>query len=170
MSLGIGTFLFIINETLANFTGESTKMGVYTRFKRDQDGLRKLVELLEVTPQARRQKMIDVGMTEDPDYTQKALQYVITFEDILKLNDMELAEVISDTPGRMTAYAIYDQPEEVKNRFILKASPRIAADIKECVALPGIGPAQIAGARLKLIEVTRKLEKRGAVKVKRVPS
>ena len=51
-------------------------MGVYTRFKRNPDGLRQLVELLESTPSSRRQKMIDVGMQEDPDYTKQALQYV----------------------------------------------------------------------------------------------
>src|SRR5690348_9642457 len=128
-------------------------MGVYTRFKKDPDGLRKLVELLEVTPPSRRQKMIDVGMQEDPDYTQKAMQYCIVWEDILKLNDMELAEVLSETPARMTAYAIIGAAEEVKTRFLNKANPRAAAEIKEYVELPGITPVQIAGAQLKLIEV-----------------
>jgi flagellar motor switch protein FliG len=145
-------------------------MGVYTRFKRDPDGLRKLVELLEVTPGARKQKMIDVGMAEDPDFTQKALQYCIDWDDIIKLNDLELAQVIYETPARMTAYAIFCSPEDLKTRFLNKANPRSAAEIKETLEQPGITPTQIAGAQLKMIDVTRKCEKRGAVKVKRVPS
>ena len=68
-------------------------MSVYARFKRSPEGFRKLVELLESTPPSRRQKMIDVGMEEDAEYTNRALQYVMNFDDIIKLPDTELAEV-----------------------------------------------------------------------------
>jgi flagellar motor switch protein FliG len=144
-------------------------MGVYTRFKRSPDGLRNLVELLEVTPGSRRQKMIDVGMQEDPDYTQKALQYVLTFEDVIKLPDLELAEVLSQVPSRFTAYAIHSAPEEVKTRFMSKSIPRVAAEIKEFMDTPNVTPIQIGGGQMKMIEITRKLEKRGLIKTKRVP-
>lgn len=145
-------------------------MGVYTRFKRSPDGLRQLVELLESTPVSRRQKMIDVGMQEDPDYTQKALQYVINFDDVMKLPDLELAEVLSETPPRFAAYAIHAVSQEVKDRFLSKAKPRVAAELKEFLDTPNVTLIQIGGGQLKMIEVTRKLEKRGIVKTKRVPS
>lgn len=145
-------------------------MGVYTRFKKSPDGLRQLVELLEVTPGSRRQKMIDVGMQEDPDYTQKALQFVLVFDDIIKLPDLELAEVLSETPARFVGYAIHSAAEEVKNRFLMKANPRAAAEIKEVLETPAVTPVQTGGGQLKMIETTRKLEKRGLVKTKRVPS
>lgn len=145
-------------------------MGVYTRFKRNPDGLRQLVELLESTPGARRQKMIDVGMEEDPEYTKKALEYVITFEDILKLPDLELAEVLSETPARFSAFAIHAAAEDIKKRFMEKSSPRVSAEIKEFLETPNVTPVQIGGGQLKMIEVMRKLEKRGLVKTKRVPS
>lgn len=143
-------------------------MGVYTRFKKSPDGLRQLVELIESTPLSRRQKMIDVGMQEDPNYTQRALSYVIVFEDILKLQDMELAELLSETPGRFTGFAVYGQSEEVRNRFLSKAQPRMAVEIKEVFEMKNITPGQIAGAQAKLIEITRKLEKRGILKTKRI--
>lgn len=145
-------------------------MGVYTRFKKSPDGLRQLVELLEVTPPSRRQKMIDVGMAEDPDYTQKALSFMMTFEDVLKLGDLELAEVIAGAPGKVTGTAIHAQAQDIKDRFLNKAQPRTAAEMKETFEMPAITPVQMAGAQMKLVEVMRKLEKRGAVKVKRVPS
>src|SRR5436305_9736278 len=81
-------------------------MSVYARFKRNPEGFRQLVELLESTPPSRRKKMIDVGMAEDPVYTQRAIEYMMTFEDVLKLPDMELAEVIATTPARMIAYSL----------------------------------------------------------------
>src|SRR4051794_15254659 len=106
-------------------------MGVYTRFKRDANGFRKLVELLESTPQVRRQKMIDVGMQEDPAYTERAMQYMITFEDILKLPDMELADVIAGVPPRMVAYSISLMSDDIKNKFLKLSHPRSAAEIKD---------------------------------------
>jgi hypothetical protein len=46
-------------------------LGVYSRFKKSAHGFRKLVELLETTPAARRKKMVEVGMLKDPDYTER---------------------------------------------------------------------------------------------------
>ncbi|MGZ3688353.1 MAG: FliG C-terminal domain-containing protein [Bdellovibrionota bacterium] len=142
-------------------------MGVYTRFKRNPDGLRQLVELLEVTPGSRRQKMIDVGMAEDPDYTERALKFCIVFEDIEKLPDLELAEVINEAPARMTAYAFKNSTDDVKTRVIKGARPQVAAEVRDLFSST-VDPRSIGGAQLKLIEITRKLEKRGVVKCKRV--
>jgi flagellar motor switch protein FliG len=144
-------------------------MGVYTRFKKNPDGMRQLVELLESTPLSRRQKMIDVGMKEDPDYTQRALGYMITFEDVMTLPDMELADVLAEVPGRLTALAIYSAKQEVKDRFLAKSNPRVAAEIREFLETPQVSASQIGGGQMKMIEATRKLEKRGIVKTKRVP-
>ncbi len=145
-------------------------MGIYTRYKKNPDGLRQLVELLEGTPASRRQKMIDVGMQEDPEYTQKALQYVFTFEDVTRLPDLELAEVLATVPPQFTSYAIHSATQEVKDRFLAKANPRVAAEIKEFLDSPQVTPMQIGGGQMKMIEATRKLEKRGLVKTKKVPS
>ncbi len=145
-------------------------MGVYTRFKKNPDGLRQLVELLESTPSVRRQKMIDVGMQEDEDYTKKALEYMLTFEDVLKLSDMELAEVLAQVPPQFTGYAIHAASQEIKDRFLSKATPRVAADIKEYLEMPNATLTQIGGGQMKMIDATRKLEKKGIVKTKRIPT
>jgi len=143
-------------------------MGVYTRFKRNPEGFRQLVELLESTPATRRQKMIDVGMLEDPEYTQRALEYVLKFEDILKLPDEELAEVLAKAPARMTAYSITTFSEEIKTRFLRCSRPVVGAEIKDFLEVK-IGPREIGGAQMKLIETARQLERRGLVKTKRIP-
>jgi len=143
-------------------------MGVYTRYKREPEGFRRLVELLESTPKSRRQKMIDVGMTEDPDYTLKALEYVMTFEDILKLPDMELAEVLAKAPPKMTGYAIHGMAAEILARFPKNAKPQVAAEIRDYVEVK-VGPVEMGGAQLKLITIARELEKRGHIKTKKIP-
>lgn len=143
-------------------------MSVYARFKKDPDGFRKLVELLETTPMARRQKMIDVGMREDPLYTQRALELMMTFEDVLGLPDLELAEVVAAAPPRMLAFAICRAGEDIHKRFLANAQPKIRTEIRDYL-LVNAGPREIGGAQFKVIEVARQLERRGRVSAKKIP-
>jgi len=143
-------------------------MGVYARFKRDDDGFRKLVELLETTPMSRRQKMIDVGMQEDADYTRKALEYVMTFEDITQLPDSELAEVCAKAPPKMLAYALSHQKPEVVERFLRCSPPHTATEVRDLIDVK-VGPREITGAEIKIVETARDLERKGFVRVKKIP-
>ena len=108
-------------------------------------------------------------MLEDPDYTNLAMSYVITFEDVLHLPDIELDRLLAETPTRITAYAIYSANDEIKNRFLAHSRPRAVAEIREYFGTPNVTPIQIGGGQLKMIEITRKLEKRGIIKTKKVP-
>lgn len=145
-------------------------MSVYARFKRDPGGFRALVELLESTPASRRQRMIEVGMTEDAEYTQKALSFAFNFEDILKLPDEELAEVVSASPARIVASAIHQADEATKARFLRCARPQQIADLRDYLDTPNVGLREIGGAQLKMVTITRSLERKGLVRTKRLPT
>ncbi len=143
-------------------------MGVYTRFKRNPEGFRALVELLETTPSSRRQKMIDIGMQEDPEYTERAMQFMLTFRDIIELPDMELAELMAKAPARMIAYSLNTAPPEISQRFLKCCKPPVAAEVRDFMSVK-IGSREIGGAQLKLVETARELEKLGLLKTKRIP-
>jgi flagellar motor switch protein FliG len=106
-------------------------MSVYARFKRDHDGFRKLVELLESTAPSRRQKMIDVGMAEDAEYTKKALEYVMDFNDVLKLPDLELAEVCAKARPEMIAYSLNGKEKTVIDRFLGCCPAKTAIQVRD---------------------------------------
>jgi flagellar motor switch protein FliG len=143
-------------------------MGVYSRYKRDPGGFRTLVELMEVTPKVRREKMIEVGMKEDPEYTTQALRYLMTFEDIVQLPDLELTEVLSKVPPRFTALAVSKSSEKIQERFLKMAPPRIAGKIRDCLNADA-ALYEVGGAQLKLVSAARELEKLGHVKTKHIP-
>jgi flagellar motor switch protein FliG len=143
-------------------------MSVYARFKRDHDGFRKLVELLESTPASRRQKMIDVGMEEDADYTTKAMQYILDFQDIIDLPEMELAEVCAKAPPRMIAYAISQLSQDVQDRFLKVCKPKVLGEVRDLMVVQ-VGLREIGGAQIRVIESARELERAGYVRTKRIP-
>lgn len=142
-------------------------MGVYTRFKKDPDGFRKLVELLETTPVARREKMINVGQEEDPEYTERALSFMMTFEDILEMPDEEVMEVLSGTPPRIIVYAISDLSEEIKEKFRTLGNPRLRTEMKDLSDLK-VAPRESDAAKLKMVATARGLEKKGVVHTKKI--
>ncbi len=143
-------------------------MSVYARFKRGPEGLRAIVSLLESTPLSRRQKMIEVGTAEDPEFTAKVLALLLTFEDVIQLPDLELAELMATAPPRMTGYAISKLEEEVQRRFLRCSKPAVASQVREAMDVE-VELREIGGAQLKLIEVTRSLEKKGLVNTKKIP-
>ena len=112
--------------------------------------------------------MIDVGMQEDAEYTNRALQYVMNFEDILALPDSELAEVCAKAPAKMIAYSIRDLADDVKKRFVASCARENMAEVRDTLEV-AVGPREIAGAQLKLIQVTRELEGKGFVRIKKIP-
>lgn len=143
-------------------------MGVYSRFKKSPTGLRQLVELWETTPLERRKRMIEVGMEEDPDYTQTALALVMTFQDVLSLEDMQLTDLLAIAPPRMSAFALSGASEATRARFLKCAPPKVAIDLRDYLGQP-VTPREVGGAKLKLVEKLRELERKGLVKFKRIP-
>lgn len=113
--------------------------------------------------------MIEVGMAEDPEYTKRAMEFTLNFDDIMHLPDLELAEVLASMPGRLIGFAIHQAPEEIKKRFMEKAQPRVYAEIKEALEMSNVSLAMIGSGQMKMIETARKLEKKGLVKAKKIP-
>lgn len=144
-------------------------MGIYWRYKNTPGGFRTLVELLESTPAKRRQNMVNAGLAEDPGYTMTALRYVLNFDDVVDLPDMELAEVLAKSKPQIVAYALQSLPEQRREKFMRNASPALASEVKDMLSMK-VGPREIAGAQLKLITTARELERKGLVRTKQIPN
>ena len=143
-------------------------MSIYERYKRGPEGFRALVELLEVTPIERREKMLEAGMEEDPAFTERAIQLMLSFEDVLRLPEMELSELLATVPPNLCAIALCRQPKEVQKRFLLAMPPKAMGEFRDLVSEVA-ELRDIGGAQLKMIQATRELERKGYVKTKRIP-
>ena len=144
-------------------------MSVYARFKRGPEGFRALVELLESTPPDRRKRMIDVGMVEDAGFTERALKFVLTWEDICTLPDLQLAEVLAIVPARTIAFSLVGADPKLVKRFLANVRTPTAKEIDDYIGAT-LGAKEIEVARIKLIEVARRLERKGLVRVKQIPA
>jgi flagellar motor switch protein FliG len=144
-------------------------MSVYYRYKKTEGGFRSLVELMEQTPLSRLQKMIGVGMIDDPEYTQKALNYLISFDDICRASDPDLNEILKQTNNsKIIAYSFHAESSEMKQK-VLKLVPRsIQQDVSLLLETP-IALAENKGAQFKIIGITRELERNKVLSIKKIP-
>lgn len=144
-------------------------MSIYDRYKKDPDGFRRLVELLETTPMKRRQELIDRGMKEDPSYTKAALDHIITFQDIVGLPEMELTEVIAAMKPKNVAFCIVkEENAQVKERFLACVQKTRVIEVHSYLDMTPAA-TEIGQAKKEAIAAARKLEQSGILNLKRIP-
>jgi len=146
-------------------------MSVYQRYKKDSDGFRKIVQLMEVAPTVQREKMLRLGQKEDPEYTKKILQHMMVYEDFFKLPDMELAEVISACYPQALAALMSLMSKEDQERILKNAVPNSLRLLREQLEYCELqekkfSSTEIEMLQLKLIGFMRALERAGKIRVK----
>ncbi len=147
-------------------------MGI-DRYSRDDDGFRKYVELVENMPAAKRQTFLDSARAENATFVEAIEKYIMTFDRITRLPDMEIAEVLGceKLKPESIATAIASVVDEgIKQKLVTsiprKISPQILMILKEN---PQPKPYDTGAARLQLIQAARELEKMGKLKSLLIP-
>lgn len=147
-------------------------MGI-DRYTKDDEGFRKYLELIESTPSAKRKAFLDSAKVENPKFAEAAEKYLLTFERILALPDLELTEVFGSRELKAAELAVgIASVEDVGiQEKIVKMVPRelSAAVLRLLKEDPNPKPYAVGIARLKIIQASRSLEKRGKLKSVQVP-
>ena len=125
------------------------------RYLKDDQGFRKYVELLESTPPKKRQTLADLARKENALFVETAEKYLLTFDRITKLPEMELTEVLGaeglKTEILAVAISTAEHPE-LKERLLQNLPRNLTAPVQLALKeLPVPKPADIGAARLQLI-------------------
>jgi flagellar motor switch protein FliG len=143
------------------------------RYLKDENGLRKYVQLMETTPPTKRKTLMDAGRAENSLFVETAEQYIITFEKITRLPEMELTEVLGDTGLKIDAVAaallsIADTALREKLVALIpkKTMPFVVKQMQE---RPDPKLNEIGQARLAFIQKARELESEGKLKSLQLP-
>jgi flagellar motor switch protein FliG len=143
------------------------------RYLKDDDGFRKYVELMESTPTAKRQSLMEAARKENAAFVDAAEKCLLTFDRITRLPEMELAEVLgaNDLKPEIVAVAILSVPDLGLREQLTKSIPRASANniLLELKDRGEPKPAEVGGARLQLIKKARELEKAGKLASVQMP-
>lgn len=147
-------------------------MGI-ERYSGTDAGFRQYVELLETTPPKKRQEFLDAAKKENAAFAENIEKFIITFEKITKLPEMELAEVFGATglKAEFMANAILSVQDSSVKDLLVKFVPRkMAAEVMLLMKdFPSPKPPEVGAARLAMIQTARKLEKEGKLKTLLIP-
>ena len=141
---------------------------MYDRYKRDPDGFRRLVELLETTPLKRRQELVAAGLKEDADYTNAAMDHILTFQVVMALPQMELTEVLAGLKAKSVAHAILGLPEAERERLLACVQRAKVVEVNSYLDTTP-SPIELGQAKKEAIIKARELERSGVLTVKRIP-
>ena len=143
------------------------------RYVNNDEGFRKYVELMETTPPKKRQEFLTAAKAENPLFAENVEKYLITFEKITKLPEMELAEVFGaeGLKAEVIANAILSVQDPGLKESLLRFVPKkLAASVSLTMKdFPEPKPPEVGAARLTMIQAARELEKAGKLKTLLIP-
>ncbi|MBN1115068.1 MAG: hypothetical protein JXA66_06975 [Oligoflexia bacterium] len=137
------------------------------RYKKQFNGEKKLAELIETTMPVRQKQIVQFGLKEDRFYMESALQYVIEWEDILKMDKLELSDLMhrAKTKANVIATAISDISPEKQKEFLVCCEREVMGRVKDALEYKGnITQNTILTARISLISLYRELINDGVLK------
>lgn len=143
-------------------------MAMLDRYKKKGEaGLMELVRLVEDAAEPKRSQLLGMIRSEDADYLEQVSARILTFEGIRNIPENQLAEIISVTPVKHIALAIFDEsPDFIK--LVEKCVGKRFGDYKvekENCALTPPTPGQCESAKRKVLAEARKLEASGQIKL-----
>ncbi len=115
----------------------------------DRDGMRNLLEQIE---------------SSSPELSLEIRNLMVTFEDILLIDDPGIREIIQRVDKKVLALALKGTIEEMQERFFTNMSSRAVEMMKE--EMDFMGPVkliEVNGAQREIVEVLRELDEQGVI-------
>jgi flagellar motor switch protein FliG len=132
------------------------------------DGVRALAEILGHSDRAVERAVLDYLKSSDEELAEDVRSRLFVFEDLVKLEDRALQQVLREADQKDLVLAVKGAPEEVKERIFANMSERGAEMLKEELeVLPPQRKSEIDAAQSRIVGVVRRLEEAGAIVVPR---
>lgn len=132
------------------------------------DGVRTLAEILGHSDRAVERAVLDYLKSSDEDLAEDVRSRLFVFEDLVKLEDRALQQVLREADQKDLVLAVKGAPEEVRERIFANMSERGAEMLKEELeVLPPQRKSEIDAAQSRIVAVVRRLEEAGAIIVPR---
>lgn len=129
-------------------------------------GAGRLAEFLSLAPDAVRKEVLEGVAARDPSVAQEARQSMYLFEDLPRLSDATLRQVVAGIDPSVVAMALVDAPE-ARELVHAAVSKRLRAILEaEEAVVKEKAPAEIEKARRVLEDAMRQLNQRGEIRAR----
>ncbi|HLI32491.1 MAG TPA: flagellar motor switch protein FliG [Solirubrobacteraceae bacterium] len=132
------------------------------------DGVKALAEILGHSDRATERAVLEYLHSSDQELAEDVRSRLFVFEDIVKLEDRAIQQVLREADQKDLVLAIRGAPEEVKERILANMSERGAEMLKEELEVQQPQrKSDIDAAQSRIVSVVHKLEEAGTIIVPR---
>lgn len=143
-------------------------MSMLARYKKSPGQILELVKLIEESAEPKRSQLLEMVRSEDAEFAARVEAKLLAFSDLRNLNPDILAEIISATPAKHVALALFGETNADFVKIVERCLGAKFSAYKEEISTFETDPPNVtkveAGQR-KLMAEARKLEKAGAIKL-----
>jgi flagellar motor switch protein FliG len=122
-------------------------------------GVSMVAEILNKMNRSSENEILDSIEEENPDLASEIRNLMFTFDDILKLNDRDIRELLKEINKEDLARSIKIVDQEMKDKIFKNMSSRAAEMLKEDMELmPPTRLSEVEEAQRRIIETAKRLE------------
>ena len=131
-------------------------------------GLEATVEVLNRVDRVTERTIMDTLEEEDPELADEIRKRMFLFEDIVKLDDRAIQQVIREVDTRDWALALKTASEEVSGRIYKNMSKRAGDMLREDIEYMGpVRLRDVEEAQQRVVSTIRRLEETGEIIISR---
>ncbi|WP_461831945.1 flagellar motor switch protein FliG [Aquifex sp.] len=139
-------------------------LGVKESMKLEGVGI--AAELLNTLDKETREAILQTIGQEDPILEERIREKMFTFEDIRKLSDRDIIEILKVVDKNTLMIALKEAPEDIKQKFLSNMSKRAAKlFLEEMEALGPVKKSEVEKAQKQIVNIIRKMIDEGKIEI-----
>ncbi|AHF97380.1 flagellar motor switch protein FliG [Desulfurella acetivorans A63] len=129
-------------------------------------GIRAVSEIINRMGRTESKSLIDQISEKNPDLASKIRDMMFVFEDIIKLSNSDIQEILKHIDKKDLTIALKGAPEELSKKFFSNMSSRAAETLKE--EMEFLGPVKVKDverAQKAIVDIVRRLDEEGVISI-----
>jgi flagellar motor switch protein FliG len=127
-------------------------------------GVRPVAEICNRLERDVAQKMLEEIETGNPDLALAIRNLMMTFDDLLLVDDLGIRELLQRVDKKVLALALKGTSPELQSRFFTNMSSRAVEMMKEEMDFMGqVKVKDVTGAQREIVDIMRELEEQGVI-------
>ncbi len=128
------------------------------------DGTKQAAAVLTSLDKYTAEELLTQIESEDPELAERIRDKMFTFEDIIKLDDRAILEVLKTVDKQTLALALKDAPKEILDKFLRNMSKRAAQIfLEDMEAMGKVRKSEILRARRQIVNIIKRLIEQGLI-------
>jgi flagellar motor switch protein FliG len=127
-------------------------------------GVEPLAEMLNLIDKATEEQILDGLEERDPDLADQIRQLMFVFDDLVKIDERGIQELIKNVNNDKWKIALKTASENVSELVFKNMSTRAAEMLREDIeAMGAVKLADVEAMQFEIVQVARKLEEEGKI-------